>query len=111
MPTSDTRSQQDLERFSKLLFGSALRLAIGAYVARAEPAIVSVVSVVEDLGLAAERYSAARKELESFADAGLLVRLPKPKGERIQRYERTTNEYWRAVALVFDEQSGNSSGG
>jgi hypothetical protein len=93
----------EVEEFSKRLFGSGLRLPVAAFVAEREPGVVSVGDVVEGLELPAARYTAARLELEKFAASGLLMRLPKPRGQRIQYYERIRSPYWEMTAKVISD--------
>jgi hypothetical protein len=100
---SDKQAARELERLSKLLFGSALRLPVASVIARARTDAVSVGQVVERLDLPAARYSAARAELEKFADAGLLVRVTRPRKQRVQEYRRLDGQYWRAAKAVADE--------
>jgi hypothetical protein len=100
---SDKQAAQELERLSKLLFGSALRLPVAGVIARARTEAVSVGQVVERLDLSAARYSAARAELEKFADAGLLVRVTRPRKQRVQEYRRVESQYWRHAKAVADE--------
>lgn len=44
-----------------------------------------------------------RRELETLAQAGIIVRLPRPRGQRIQEYERLPSEYWGAARSVLAE--------
>ena len=102
---SDTQAQNalDVERLSKLLFGSSLRLPVAGTIAGSDLGVLNVGELVEALNLPAERYTAVRSELEHFADAGLLMRLPRPKGQRIQEYERLESAYWSMASQVLDE--------
>jgi hypothetical protein len=96
--------QEDLVRArSKRLFGSAYRLEVAAAIGEADPGVVDVPSVTAAIGLPVERYTVIRLELENLARAGLVMRLPRPRGQRIQEYERLPSQYWAAARTVLEE--------
>lgn len=99
---------EEIQQTSKRLFGSALRLPVAALIARHDPGVVWVGGILEELGLPAERYTAVRLELEHFARAGLLMRLPKPRGQKIQEYQRLGSRYWDMAVEVMAETSTRS---
>ena len=101
MSSADTSSEA--RRISKILFGTTYRLEVAAVVARAEPGIVSVGSVLEQVDVPGENASVIRKELEALAKVDLLVRLPRPRGQRVQEYERFPNEYWQVARGMLED--------
>ncbi len=96
---------EELREFSKKLYGGSYRLEVAARIAAAEPGIVTAPDLTADLSLPAENYTVVRLELEKLAQIGLLLRLPKPRGQRIQEYERMPSEFWEASRKVLEEVS------
>lgn len=88
---------------SKLLFGGTYRIEVAAAVAAADPGVVTVGGIVEALELPAELYTTVRAELEILAKAELLMRLPRPRGQRVQEYERMPSAYWDASRQLIYE--------
>ena len=102
-------SDQDRVReFSKTLFGSAYRLEVAAAIARADPAVVNASDLVTALGLPPEKYGVVRLELQHFAKAGLLAPLPRPRGQRIQEYQRADSAYWNLSSSLMAESEAKS---
>ena len=100
---TDEGTSLEIERRSKALFGSALRLPVAAFIATHDTGVVTPISVHEELGLPTERYTAVRAELEHLADAGMLARMPRPHGQRTQKYQRLPSVYLEMAAEVFKE--------
>src|SRR2546421_8218138 len=89
-----------IRELSKVLFGSAYRLEAAAAIAQAEPGIVSVPQIADDLKLSASQIGVVRVEFDHFVEAGILLKLPRPRGQRVQEYERLPTSYW-ALARAF----------
>jgi hypothetical protein len=107
MPISDMSSE--IRRTSKILYGTSYRLEVAAVVARAEPGVVSVGDVLALVEVPGENASVVRKELEALTNAGLLTRLPRPHGQKVQEYERLPNDYWESARSIYDQLVAQSS--
>jgi hypothetical protein len=93
---------------SKTLLGSLYRLEVAAAIAQADPGVVHTRGLADQLGLT---DSLVRVEIIHFEKAGLLLRLPKPKGQQQQDFERMPSVFWQMSQMLLDElrQSASSS--
>ncbi len=80
-------------------------MEVAAAIGAAAQGVVTTGEVAEAMGIPGENVTVVRKELENFARANLLARLPRPRGERIQRYERLPSAYWDLAAALLQEAS------
>jgi|SRR6266496_2484157 predicted transcriptional regulator len=85
---------------SKILLGSSYRLEVAAAVAQAEPGVVHVRGLADQLAL---KDNLVSLEIGHFERAGLLVRLPKPKGQQQQDYERMPSVFWEMSRALHQE--------
>jgi len=85
---------------SKILLGSSYRLEVAVAVAQAEPGVVHLRGLASQLELV---DSLVRVELGHFERAGLLMRLPKPKGQQQQDYERLPSAFWDLSRALLAE--------
>jgi hypothetical protein len=92
---------------SKILLGSSYRLEVAVAVARAEPGVVHLRGLASQLDLV---DSLVRVELGHFERAGLLMRLPKPRGQQQQDYERLPSAFWDlSRALLAEVRAASAS--
>jgi hypothetical protein len=85
---------------SKTLLGSLYRLEVAAAIAQAEPGVVHIRGVADQLRLT---DSLVRAEIIHFEKAGLLLRLPKPRGQQQQDFERGPSVYWEMSQMLLEE--------
>jgi len=94
---------------SKILLGSLYRLEVAAAIANADPGVVHIRGLADQLRLS---DGLVRAEMLHFEKAGLLLRLPRPKGQQQQDFERMPSIFWRMSQILLDElrQKSESSG-
>ncbi len=85
---------------SKILLGSLYRLEVAAAIAEANPGVVHTRGLADQLGLS---DNLVRAEILHFEKAGLLLRLPRPKGQQQQDFERMPSVYWQMSLMLLDE--------
>ena len=84
---------------SKALFGNRHLLAMSAQIAMGEQELVPR-DLEARLGLPS---STVHRSLAALTTAGLMVRLPRGRGEREQRYRRLDHSFWKAVCELRDD--------
>lgn len=90
----------EAQRVSKLLFGNQDRLLVAAAIAEAEPGALYGQALAEAAHMSENRVGA---QLPHFADAGLLVRLPKVGADRRVYYERRESAFWSLCTELMTE--------
>jgi predicted signal transduction protein with EAL and GGDEF domain len=85
-------NQEEVRKLSKRLFGNRYRLEVAAAIADAEPSVVYARALAEQLQAPANLVG---EELHTLADVGLLVLLPRPRGQQQQEFERMPSSYWQ----------------
>jgi hypothetical protein len=85
---------------SKVLLGSLYRLEVAAAIAKADLGVVHIRGLADQLGLS---DGLVRAEILHFEKAGLLLRLPRPKGQQQQDFERMPSVFWRMSRMLLDE--------
>jgi DNA-binding MarR family transcriptional regulator len=93
----ETMSQLSLR--SKALFGNRHLLAMAAQIAVGDQEFVPR-DLETGLGLPP---STVHRSLAALATAGLMIRLPRGRGEREQRYRRLEHSFWQAARELHDE--------
>lgn len=82
---------ESIRAFSKATFGNKYRLELAAAIASAEPPVVSATQLSEAIGVPPNMV---REDLVKFADVALLIRLPRPRGQSLQEFQRVESGYW-----------------
>lgn len=88
---------------SKLLFGNSIRLEVAAAIAASDPGITHATVLAQKLSLP---VNVVREELLRLTEAGLLMRLPRPRGQQHQEYERLPDSYWTFAREYLRELQG-----
>ena len=93
------RAVLQLSLRSKALFGNRHLLAMAAQIAVGDQELVPR-DLEAGLGLPP---STVHRSLAALATAGLMIRLPRGRGEREQRYRRLEHSFWQAARELHDE--------
>src|SRR4051794_24361475 len=96
------RDTLEIERLSKLLFGSKYRLPVAAAIATARDNRLFVHAIAEQLGIADNLVSG---EVRRFHEAGLLVPVTEP-GQTRTLYRRQASPYWQLTLELLREADG-----
>jgi hypothetical protein len=99
-PSNPQLSPPDLRARSKLVFGNADRLQVGAAVARSSSGVVHAQELATQLGIAPPRV---RTQLLAFVAAGLME--PLPRAGATVDYERIEDPFWDLLARIEDAWS------
>jgi DNA-binding MarR family transcriptional regulator len=93
MPRSDTVRLTEVRALSRALFGGAqYRVEIGSAIADGD-GLVCITDLADELGDPPGKGS-VNAELKVLERAGLLVRVPREKGERRVYLARQESAYW-----------------
>jgi DNA-binding IclR family transcriptional regulator len=92
---------------SKALFGNRHLLEMSVQIAAGGRDLVAR-DLETGLGLAP---STVHRSLAALAAAGLIVRLPRGRGEREQQYRRQEHYFWLAVQQLHDDAGSSKSTG
>lgn len=86
------------QSWSKTLFGNQHMLQTAAVISQRSTEFTSS-DLMRATGLG---VSSVHRLLGILCDVGLLVRLERRRGERIQRYRRVRHPFWKAVSQMSD---------
>jgi DNA-binding MarR family transcriptional regulator len=93
---------------SRALFGGAqYRIEVGAAIAAGD-GLVCITDLADELG-SPPGTGSVNTELKVLERAGLLVRLPKERGERRVYLKRQESAYWQACAEWVERASPRNS--
>jgi hypothetical protein len=91
---------------SKLLFGNRDKLEVLSAIGGLTDQALCAADIESRVGLANNRV---RAQLIILAKLGLLIALPRGRGERIQWYQRVPSPLWSASAALYEEWGQQSA--
>lgn len=110
MTRSDARRRAALRERSRALFGGAqYRLEVGAAIADGD-GVVCIKDLAQELGDPPGAGS-VNTELKVLERAGLLVRVPRERGERRVYLMRQSSAYWKLCQELRDATTARARAG
>jgi len=94
-----------VRRISKALFGNGYALEIAAAIASWQSPTVHARELARELAVP---DNLVHPVLRRLVEAGILVRLPRPRGQQYQEFERMPSLYWELCRQLFEEVSASA---